>query len=168
MSNQLPSLLIQKDENRFVEDGAMFYEDFVVGRVIESSHGRTIIESDCVSLTILLGIESQPHTNRDFAKKSEFGDLIVEHIVTFGMAVGIHSRLISGHAAANLEFDEIKALKPVKINDTIYVTSEVISARESKSRPKQGLVKVLLSIRNQHGDVVMTGTRTMLVWKRSA
>jgi len=117
-------------------------------------------------MTILLGIETPIHINRDYASKSEFKDVIIEQLVVFGISVGLHSRLISGAADVNLEFDELKALKPVKLGDTLYVTSEVLSKRESKSRPTQGIVKINIITKNQHGEVVHTATRTMLIWKK--
>ncbi len=160
-------MMTQIGENHFRETSGLCYEDFVVGAVIESDHGRTITDYDCIQSTMLLGIETPLHINRDYAKKTEFKDIILEHIIVFGISVGLHSRLISGAAAANLEFDELKALKPVKVGDTLYVSSEVVSKRESKSRPQQGLVVVKLITKNQNGEIVHTGTRTMLVWKKA-
>lgn len=162
-----PTMITQVAENHFRENSGLCYEDFIVGSVIDADHGRTITEADCMWSTILLGIETPLHINRDYAKKTEFKDVILEHVIVFGISVGLHSRLISGAAAVNLEFGELKALHPVKIGDTLYVTSEVVSKRESKSRPKQGIVVINIITKNQNGDIVHTGSRTMLVWKRA-
>jgi itaconyl-CoA hydratase len=38
--------------------------------------------------------------------------------------------------------------------------------RESKSRPEQGVVTVRTTGKNQHGEIVCTFQRSMLIWKR--
>jgi itaconyl-CoA hydratase len=43
----------------------------------------------------------------------------------------------------------------------------VLSKRESKSRPTQGIVTVRTTGTNQDGVVVMTFERTMLIYKRA-
>jgi itaconyl-CoA hydratase len=50
--------------------------------------------------------------------------------------------------------------------DTIYAASEVISLRDSKSRPNQGIVTVRTTGRKSDGSVFMTFERTILVPKR--
>jgi acyl dehydratase len=47
-------------------------------------------------------------------------------------------------------------LKPVRPGDTLSVTAEVIDKRVLASRPDRGLVRTLSTVRNQHGDEVMT------------
>ena len=69
---------------------------------------------------------------------------------------------------ALLGFIEVNAkfLKGVFPGDTLYAESEVLDKRESNSRPEQGIVTVRTIGKNQHGDVVCTFERTMLIWKR--
>jgi itaconyl-CoA hydratase len=50
--------------------------------------------------------------------------------------------------------------------DTIHSQSEVLEARESKSRPDVGLVTVKTTGFNQDGTVVITFKRTVMVYKR--
>jgi acyl dehydratase len=42
----------------------------------------------------------------------------------------------------------------------------VIETRPSRSRPKQGVVKVRVTTLNQHGDTVQTFSPTLLVDRR--
>ena len=51
--------------------------------------------------------------------------------------------------------------------DTLYAESEVLSKRESKSRPDAGIVSVRTVGKNQKGDIVCSFDRTMLVQRRS-
>ena len=45
----------------------------------------------------------------------------------------------------------------------MYAETLVIDKRESKSRPGEGVVTLLHTARNQHGDVVATATRKTMV-----
>jgi itaconyl-CoA hydratase len=56
---------------------------------------------------------------------------------------------------------------PVFEGDTIYSQSEVLSCRESRSRPEVGIIEVKTTGFNQDGTVVITFRRTLLVYKRA-
>lgn len=72
----------------------------------------------------------------------------------------------SAKVVANLGWDKVKATAPVFDGDTLYAESTVLSKRESKSRPTQGIVTVETKGDNEDGAVVMTFERTMLIYKR--
>jgi len=55
---------------------------------------------------------------------------------------------------------------PVFEGDTIYSRSEVLDTRESKSRPKAGIVRVKTTGVNQNGTPVIEFKRTFMVWKK--
>ena len=42
----------------------------------------------------------------------------------------------------------------------------MLDKRESSSRPEQGIVTIKTIGKNQHGDIVCSFKRTMLIWKR--
>jgi itaconyl-CoA hydratase len=67
---------------------------------------------------------------------------------------------------ANLGWDTVRLPNPVFEGDTIYSRSEVLEARESKSRENVGVVKVRTTGVNQEGTEVITFERTLLVYKR--
>lgn len=66
----------------------------------------------------------------------------------------------------HLGWNDIKLTAPVFAGDTLYAESEVIAKRESQSRPTQGIVTVRTRGTNQHGKVVISYERTVLVPKR--
>jgi acyl dehydratase len=70
------------------------------------------------------------------------------------------------NGVANLGWDEVRLPNPLFEGDTVSAKSEVLEARESKSRPKVGLVKVKTTGVNQHGATVIEFTRTFMIWKR--
>lgn len=60
--------------------------------------------------------------------------------LVFSLAVGITVPDISGKAIANLEYESIKHLNPVFLNDTIYVRTKILDKRESKSKSDRGII----------------------------
>jgi len=146
-----------------------YYEALGVGTIIKHSVGRTITEMDNVMFSMLTMNPQPLHVNEDFAQQSPFGKRIVNGIFTLGLAVGLTvAELTEGTLVANLGYESIKHPHPMYHGDTLYVETEVISKRESKSRPKQGLVRFKHVGRNQDGIVVVEFERTALIWKRSA
>jgi len=57
---------------------------------------------------------------------------------------------------------------PVFHGDTIRVESEVVSSRESSSKPDQGIVLFEHRAHNQDDALVATMRRNALMWKKPA
>ncbi len=145
-----------------------YFEDLAPGMVIRHSLGRTITEMDNVLFSALT-MNTQPlHLNEDFAQKhSAFGQRIVNGIFTLGLAVGISvPELTEGTLVANLGYDNVRHPHPMRHGDTLYVESEVVEVRASRSRPDQGIVRFRHVGRNQDGVVVLEFERTALMHKR--
>jgi acyl dehydratase len=70
------------------------------------------------------------------------------------------------NSVANLGWDEIRLPNPVFEGDTIYEESEVLSKRESKSRPYAGIVTALTKGLNQKNETVIQFKRTFMVYKQ--
>ena len=103
-----------------------FFEDFKAGDIIRHSASKTIFESDN-NLFSLLTMNHHPlHTNRDFAEKSQHGQILVVGTLVFSIVVGMTVPDISGKAIANLEYEKVEHLGPVFINDTIYAQTEIM------------------------------------------
>jgi acyl dehydratase len=146
-----------------------FYDELEVGQVIRHSVGRTLTEADNVLFNALT-MNTQPlHLNEDFARKTAFGQRIVNGILTLGLVVGITvSELTEGTIIANLGYEEVKHPHPLFHGDTLYVETEVLSKRESNSRPDAGIVTLRHTGRNQNGEVCITVNRSVLFLKRPA
>jgi len=144
-----------------------FYEDLEVGMVIQHETGRTLTEADNVLFSSLT-MNTQPlHINEDFAAKTKFGQRIVNGIFTLGLVVGISvPELTQGTIVANLGYERINHPHPMFHGDTLYVETEVVSKRESKSRPDCGIVTLKHTGRNQNGQVCIEVTRSALFLKR--
>lgn len=143
----------------------MFYEDFVVGEMIEHALSKTIFESDNNIFSLLTMNHHPVHTNVDYASKNQHGKILVVGTLVFSLAAGITVPDISGKAIANLGYEEVKHLNPVFINDTIYVRTKILEKRESKTKPDRGIVYVESVAYNQHGEDVLSFRRHVLVKK---
>ena len=158
--------VMEVSPGRFRETFGRSYEDFVVGHIYEHRPGRTITDTDNVWFTLLTMNTHPAHFDYEFAKKTEFGKPLICSPLTVALMVGMSVSDLRQKAVANLGWDNIKMTKPMFPGDTLYAESEVIEKRESSSRPEQGIVTVKTIGKNQHGAVVCTFVRTMLVSKQ--
>lgn len=65
-------------------------------------------------------------------------------------------------------FKDMKWLKPVMAGDTLSYASEVQTLRESASRPEWGIVQVLNTGTNQHGELVFSFLASAFAPRRPA
>jgi itaconyl-CoA hydratase len=148
------------------EGGGRSYEDFAVGMVIRHALGRTVSAADN-AWTTLLAVNTNPiHFDAHYAAQTEFGKPLVNSPFVLALVTGLSVADVSRYAI-NLGWDEVRMPAPVFEGDTVYAQSEVLSARESKSRPHMGIVEVRTTGFKQDGTVVMTFRRTILVYKRA-
>ena len=141
------------------------YEDFEVGAVMRHPLGRTVTNVDNTWFSLLTNNSNPIHFDRHYSAQTEFGQPLVNSTFTLALVVGLSVSDISRHAV-NLGWEEVTLPAPVFEGDTIYAESEVLSTRESKSRPNMGVVQVRTRGYKQDGTVVITFRRTILVYKR--
>ena len=144
-----------------------YYDDIKVGMTIRHQLGRTITEADNTFFNALT-MNTQPlHLNEDYSRKTQFGKRIVNGILTLGVVIGISvNELTEGTIVANLGYDNVNHPLPVFHGDTIYVETQVLEKRESRTKPDRGIVKLKHLGKNQHGDVICEVERTVLFLKR--
>ena len=143
-----------------------YYEDFVVGEEIHHSLSKTIFESDNNFFSLLTMNHHPVHTNMDYASRNQHGKILVVGTLVFALAVGITVPDISGKAIANLEYEDVRHLNPVFLNDTIYVRSKILDKRESKTKSDRGIIYVESIAYNQNGMDVLSFRRKVLVKKK--
>ncbi len=152
--------------NRTRESHGRSFEAFHVGDIYEHRPGRTITEYDNTAFTLLTMNTHPLHFDAAYAAKSEFGKPLVNSALTLAMVLGMSVSDISQKAIANLGWKDIRLVAPVFIGDTIYAESEVLEARESKTRPTAGVVTVRTTGKKADGTVFMVFERSALVPKR--
>ena len=154
------------EEGKITEQSGRHYEQFEVGDTYSHRPGRTISETDNTWFT-LLTINTHPlHFDKEYAKKSEFGQILVNSAFTVSLIVGMSVRDVSQNAIANLGWKEIRLPSPVFVGDTLYAESTVLEKRESKSRPHAGIVKVSTLGKKSDGTLVCDFERTMFIPKQ--
>jgi itaconyl-CoA hydratase len=152
--------------SRYRESFGRYYEDFEVGDVYEHRPGRTITETDNIWGTLLTMNTHPVHFDSAYSAKTEFERPLVDSTLTLAMVVGMSVSDISYKAIGNLGWTDIRLTAPVFAGDTIYAESQVLSKRESASRPTQGIVTVRTIGTKADGTEFMSFERTVLVPKR--
>jgi acyl dehydratase len=145
-----------------------FYEDLEIGQVFKHAIGKTITETDNAWFTHVTLNTQQSHFNVEYARRTEFGRILVNSTFTLALVTGMSVSDISQNVIANLGWDDVRLPHPVFIGDTLWAESLVLSKRESKSRPNAGIVTVRTRGLNQNGKVCITFKRTILLPKRAA
>lgn len=141
------------------------FEDYAVGTVLRHPIGRTITDTDNVWFTNVTLNMNPIHFDAHYSAQTEFKTPLVNSCFTLALVTGLSVQDVD-HAFANLGWDEVRLPAPVHVGDTIYAQSEVIEARESRSRPDVGIVKLRTTGFNQEGTVVITFLRTVMVYRR--
>jgi len=143
-----------------------YYDDFAVGDTYKHWPGRTITAADNTWFTLLTMNQHPIHFDEEYAKRTEFGKPLVNSALTLAVVVGMSVADVSQNAVANLGWTDIVMPAPVFNGDTLYAESRVLEKRESKSRPKQGIVTVATRAWKQDGTTVMTFKRSILIPKK--
>ena len=119
----------------------LWFEELTPGLVVHHAIRRTITEADNVAFTTMTMNPAPIHLDADYASGTEFGQPLVNSLLTLGLTVGISvHETTMGTTVANLGFQEVSFGAPVFAGDTIRVETEVLDARLSASRPTQGIV----------------------------
>jgi acyl dehydratase len=144
-----------------------WFEELTPGLVIDHAVTRTVTEADNTLFSVLT-MNAQPlHLDESFAEQTEFGTRIVNSLFTLSLLIGLSVyETTLGTTVANLAFEEIDFPKPVFHGDSLHAQTEVLAARESASRPTQGIVTFEHRAFNQHDQLVARCRRAALMHKR--
>jgi acyl dehydratase len=104
------------------------------------------------------------------AKDGPFGGLIASGWHTTSMMM---RRLVDNYVSPESSLgaagvDELRWAKPVRPGDTLQIRATVLEARRSGSRPDRGIVRTLMELTNQDGDLVMKLTAINFILLRPA
>jgi acyl dehydratase len=144
----------------------LFWEDWELGKSFISS-ARTVTETDIVMFAGISGDYNPLHINEEHCKKTQFGTRIAHGPLVYAIAAGLlfQLHLYDDTLIAFLGFENLRFTKPVKIGDTIHAKVTVTELTET-SKADRGVMKRLLQVINQNGDVVQEGVQAFLLHKR--
>jgi len=142
-------------------DLSFAYDDVEVGFKSGRSRGRTATEADVVNFMMLTGNWVEIHSNVEFCKTTPFGQRLVQGSLVLAMSQGLWSPGRS--VAAFYGLDGVRFVKPVFINDTIYLECEVIKKRDKDE--KFGVVTWQMNVTNQRRELVQKAEYSLLTYK---
>jgi len=147
-----------------IEQRGLWFEEFAVGAVYAHRPGRTATEADNVLFSSLTMNTQALHLDAAYAASQPFGQRLMNSMWTLATMVGMSvSQLTQGTLVAQLGLTDIRFPAPLFHGDTLTVTTDIVDARLSASRPGEGIVTMRHTGRNQHGYVVAVATRTALM-----
>ncbi len=145
-----------------------YFEELDVGRKVEHELRRTVTEMDNMLFSNMT-LNPQPlHIDRHFCEtQTEWGQPLMNSLFTLGLMIGISvSETTIGTTIANLGMTDVRFPHPLFQGDTVHVTTEIVSKRESKSRPDAGIVEFEHKAFNQNDDLVAICRRQAFMRKK--
>jgi acyl dehydratase len=141
-----------------------YYDQWAIGDRVEHSLRRTVTDADNLLFSTLTHNQQPLHFDAETAAKTEYRNILVISTFTFSLLVsvsGIDTTL--GTLQVNLGFDKVVSPNPVFVGDTLRAVSEVKDLRESRSRPRAGIVTFEHSMFNQRNQVVCQCLRAAIL-----
>jgi len=144
----------------------LYLDEMSDGMIVRHAITRTITEADNTFFSVMTMNPQPLHIDANLASETEFGERIVNSLFTLGLLVGITvHELTLNTTVANLGFTEVEFPKPVFHGDTLRAESTILSVRESKSRPTQGIALFEHRGYNQNDELVAACKRNALMKK---
>ena len=143
-----------------------YWEDIKEGEVVELG-SRTLDKERMVEFA--REFDPQPfHTDEKAAEASIWGGLIASGWLTGSVLMRIFydGYLKDTASLGSPGIDELRWLKPVRPGDTLTVRLTVLETAASRSKPDRGIVRSLMEVVNQHGEIVMTTKGVNFVSRR--
>jgi acyl dehydratase len=135
-----------------------YWEDIKEGEVVEL--GSHTMDKERM-IAFAREFDPQPfHTDDNAAAASIYGGLIASGWLTGStlMRLFYDGFLKDTASMGSPGIDELRWLKPVRPGDTLSARLTLTEKTASRSKPDRGIVRSLMEVLNQHGEVVMTTT----------
>ena len=143
-----------------------YLEDFKPGDVIEL--GSRTISTEAI-IAFAREFDPQPfHVDEDAARQTFFGGLIASgwHTGSLMMRLFYDGVIKDTISFGSPGIDQMRWIKPVRPNDTLSARMVVTECIPSRSKPDRGIVRSVLEMRNQSGDLVVTVNGVNLIGRK--
>jgi itaconyl-CoA hydratase len=117
-----------------------FFHEFTVGQRFDHHWGRTLTESDSILFSTLTLSFTPLYFNADTARAAGHDRLVVHPNLVFLTVFGLSVEDLSENGGPFLGVEALTFHRPVLVGETVRSRSEVLSTRESASRPGVGIV----------------------------
>ncbi|QXW01318.1 MaoC/PaaZ C-terminal domain-containing protein [Rhodococcus globerulus] len=139
-----------------------WWNDLNVGDIVQGP-GMTVTSAHLVNWAGLTGDIVSLHLDEEYASTTQFGQRIAHGPFTLSLALGLITQTgYFTNVVAWLGLDEVRALQPVVIGDTLRPEAELIVGRPTK-KLNQGIWTFSYRVVNQKGEVVMTFRSSFMV-----
>lgn len=141
----------------------LYLEDFTPGRTF-TTRSLTVTQDEIIAFAAQF--DPQPfHLDPEAATKSFFQGLAASgwHTVALTMRLLIGSDMAPAGGIIGAGVEELSWLRPVRPGDRLHANSEILEARQSRSRPTQGLIKARVVTLNQNEDPVQRFVTNLVV-----
>jgi acyl dehydratase len=145
----------------------LYFEELEVGREFDHEIRRTVTEADNLLFSTMTHNPQPLHLDAEFARQSQYGQILVNSYFTLALAVGISvGETTVGTTIGNLGMERVEFPNPVFIGDTLRVRTRITDKRESKSKPDRGIVWFEHLAINQRDEVVCECLRKGMMLKK--
>ena len=144
------------------------FEDYVPGSVFEYGEIR-VDAADIIEFARRFDPQDM-HVDPEKAASGRFGGLIASgwHTAALMMRLLADNFLPGEASLASPGIDELRWLQPVRPGDVLRIRVSVLDAARSRSRPDRGMVRTLVEVLNQRGEVAMSLKAMNIIACRSA
>ena len=143
-----------------------YFEDLKIGDRFKSQTYRVSEEQ---ILAFAQEFDPQPfHIDRNVAATTMFGGLFASGWHTAAITMPLFVQTLNlADGAIGLGVDELRWPNAVKPDDILLVETEILDAREYRSKTTQGIVRIRNETINQRGEIVQTMFASALVRRRA-
>src|ERR1700739_2327478 len=132
-----------------------FYHDQPEGGERVHHWGRTFTETDSVLVSTLTLSFNPTYTNREYARRRGYRDLVINPLFVFNTALGLSVEDNSEVGGFFLGVEKLVYGEAVHPGDTMGGTSLTKTKRLSTSRPNMGIITWHTVGRNQRDEIVV-------------
>jgi acyl dehydratase len=145
-----------------------YFEDYQVGMVDE--FGEVLVTAEEIVEFARRYDPQTMHVDAVAAASGRFGGLIASgwHTGSLTMRMFVEHYLSKVATLPSPGIDELRWVRPVRPGDTLRMRVTVVEARRSKSKPDRGIVRSLVEVLNQNGEVVISQRPMNLMLCRDA
>jgi acyl dehydratase len=145
-----------------------YFEDFTPGEVIELG-SRTITRDEIIAFAREFDPQTF-HLDEEAARQSIYKGLLASgwHTTALMMRILNDGLVKDTVSMGSPGVDELRWLRPVRPGDTLAARLTVLECIPSRSKPDRSVVRSLIELRNQHGEMVVTSKGLSLFGRRSA
>lgn len=113
--------------------------------------------------------DPQPfHLDEEAATSTMFKGLAASgwHTAAVTMRLFVESEFKPAGGTIGAGLDELKWYQPVRADDELYLETEILEVRPSKSKPEQGMVKARVTTYKHPGEVVQVFVANLVVQRK--